>query len=314
MPDEAVRRGRRRRGKRGIAGWAMSAPALSALGLFLVLPLLVALWLSLFNVHLNSVRPPQFVGLEQYRRIFFDPDLGAQFRGALLNNVMFALAVVPLQTALALGVALLLNQELRGMAVFRTFFFMPVVFPMTLVAVVWRIIYARDDSGLLNAALHALTFGHFEAHDWLGDPATALASVVVLSIWQGVGFQTVIILAGLQGIPPSLYEAAAVDGATRWQRFRYVTLPGLRPTLVFVTTVTTILAFRLFDQVYVLIRGGGLHAASTHTVLYDAVTTAFEGQGDVGRASAITLVFFVIVLALTLLQRALLTAERKAGT
>jgi multiple sugar transport system permease protein len=222
--------------------------------------------------------------------------------------------VVPPQTALALGVALLLNQKLRGMAAFRTLFFMPVVFPMTLVAAVWRIIYARDDSGVLNAALDALTFGHFAAHDWLGDPATALASVVVLSIWQGVGFQTVIILAGLQGIPPSLHEAAAVDGATRWQRFRYVTLPGLRPTLVFVTTVTTILAFRLFDQVYVLIRGGGLDAATTHTVLYDAVTSVFEGQGDVGRASAITLVFFAIVLALTLLQRALLAVERKART
>ncbi|USX56256.1 carbohydrate ABC transporter permease [Lentzea sp. HUAS12] len=288
----------------------MSAPALIGLIGFLVVPLVLAVVLSLFSLRLNSARPAQFVGLDQYARILFDPDLGAQLRRALFNNATFAAVVVPLQTALALGLALLCNRKVRGMVVFRTVFFMPVVFPMALVAVVWRVIYSRDSAGLLNAGLNAVTSGNWSPHDWLGAPGTAMASVVLLSIWQGVGLQMVIILAGLQGIPDSLYEAAAVDGVTTWQKFRHITLPSLRPTLVFVVTVTTILSFRLFDQVYVLIRGGA-DEDSTRTVLYEAVTTAFDGDGNIGRASAITVVFFVIVLALTLVQRGLLGAERK---
>ncbi len=134
-----------------------------------------------------------------------------------------------------------------------------------------------------------------------------MPAIILLSIWQGVGFQMVIILAGLQAIPKSLYEAAQMDGANRWQQFRAVTLPGLRNTLIFVVMMTTILAFRLFDQVYILTQGGPENA--TTTVMYQAVSTAFD-EADVGRAAAMTVVLFVIVLALTLLQRRILREDR----
>jgi multiple sugar transport system permease protein len=173
---------------------------------------------------------------------------------------------------------------------------------MTLVAVVWRLILARSDQGMLNSLLDAVTLGNWGAFDWLGDATTAMASVVVLSVWQGVGFQMVILLAGLQQIPGELYEAARLDRATAWQQFRHVTLPGIRGTLVFVAMLTSVLSFRVFDQVYVLIRGGGLDEDATRTVMYEAVTTAFD-QNNIGQASAVTVVFFLIVVALTIVQR-----------
>lgn len=288
------------------AGILMAVPALLGLLLFVVIPFILAIWLSLNNVKLGSPRPPKFVGLEQYQRILFDAQFAPTFWRGLLNNAIFALVVVPVQTAMALGIALLLNRPLRGMGAFRTMFFMPVVFPMALVAVIWKLIYARDESGLLNSALHAVSGGAIAPQDWLGDSTWAMLSIIVLSIWQGVGFQMVIILAGLQGIPSSLYEAAAIDKASTWNQFRFITLPQLRNTLIFVVMVTSILAFRLFDQVYILTEGGPENA--TTTVMYQAVTTAFDAN-NVGRASAITVIFFLIVLSLTLIQRKVLKED-----
>ncbi len=285
----------------------MIAPAIAGLVLFVLIPFGTAIWLSLHNVHLNSGQPARWFGLTQYRRILIDPVFRGDFYRALANNGVFAAVVVPLQTALALALAVLLNRPLRGMSLFRTFFFMPVVFPMALVAVVWKLIYSRSDLGMLNAVLHAISLGHLGPYDWLGSGSTALAAIIVLSIWQGVGFQMIIILAGLQGIPPSLYEAAAIDKAGRWKQFLHITLPGLRNPLIFVVMVTTIFAFRLFDQVYVMTSGGPDNA--TTTVMYQAVTTAFD-ENDVGRGAAITVVFFLIVLAITLVQRVLLREER----
>lgn len=283
-------------------GLLMSTPAVAGLIAFVGIPFGYAVGLSFYNVRLGSPVAPTFFGLEQYRRLFTDPDLSGPFLRALLNNLTFAVVVVPLQTGLALALAILLNRKLKAISLFRSLFFMPVVFPMTLVAVIWRLILARSDQGLLNSALHAVSFGNWGAFDWLGDSATAMASIIVLSVWQGVGFQMVILLAGLQQIPDELYEAAQLDRAARWQQFRHVTLPGIRGTLVFVAMLTSVLSFRVFDQVYVLIHGGGLDEDATRTVMYQAVTTAFD-QNNVGQASAITVVFFLIVVVLTLIQR-----------
>jgi multiple sugar transport system permease protein len=284
-------------------GLLMSAPSVVGLIAFVGVPFGYAVVLSFYNVRLGSPLEPTFFGLEQYRRLFTDPDLSGPFLRALRNNLTFAGVVVPVQTALALALAILLNRKLKAIGVFRSLFFMPVVFPMALVAVIWRLILARSDQGMLNSALHAVSFGNWGAFDWLGDGATAMASIIVLSIWQGVGFQMVILLAGLQQIPTELYEAARLDRATRWQRFRHVTLPGIRGTLVFVAMLTSVLSFRVFDQVYVLVHGGGgLDEDATRTVMYQAVTTAFD-QNNIGQASAITVVFFMIVVVLTLIQR-----------
>ncbi|HLT83419.1 MAG TPA: sugar ABC transporter permease, partial [Phototrophicaceae bacterium] len=239
-----------------VAGWAMMAPAAVGLLLFVLLPFLLAAWLSTQNVRLDTPQPPSWFGLEHYRRILVDPDFRGEFWTGLRNNLIFAAVVVPVQTGLALALAVLLNRPLRGMPVFRTFFFMPVVFPMALVAVIWKVIYTRGELGLLNSVLETVSFGLIPAQDWLGNPRTALLAIIIMSIWQGAGLQMVILLAGLQGIPGELYEAAALDKAGPWQRFRHVTLPGLRNTLIFVAMVTTILSFRVFDQVYIMTGGG----------------------------------------------------------
>ena len=287
---------RRRSGDQTPVALLLTAPALLGLALFVLVPLLTALVLAFTNLRLGSPLPLEWVGLKQFQRIFADPG----FLHALGNNLLFALVVVPLQTALALGLALLLNQGLRGTVVYRVLFFMPVVFPMSLVAVIWVLIYAPGPDGMLNAFFDLVSFGHWQPRDFLRDSALALPAVMLLSIWQGAGFQMVILLAGLQGIPGELYEAAALDGAGRWQRFRHVTLPQLRNPLVFVMLITTILAFRLFDQVQIMTRGGPDHA--TTTIMYESVQAVFTRQ-QVARASAMTLVFFVLVLAVTGLQR-----------
>jgi multiple sugar transport system permease protein len=286
----------------------MVSPAALGLLLFVIVPFGTAIWLSTQNVALNSLRPPEFFGLEQYRRILVDPETRGEFYRGLINNVTFALVVVPLQTALAVALAVLLNRKLRGMAVYRTFIFMPIVFPMALVAVMWRLIYSGGEAGMLNSAVRTLSLGRIGAIDWLGDPAYAMAAIILLSIWQGVGFQTIIVLAGLQGISTSLYEAAAIDKAGSWRQFLHVTLPGLRNTLIFVVMVTTIFAFRLFDQIYILTPQGGVEDSTT-TLMLQAVTSAREN--NVGRGAAITVVLFVIVLLVTLVQRRVLREDRE---
>lgn len=287
----------------GRVEWLFVAPALLGLISFVLLPFVLAVVLSFTNLRLGSPLPTEFFGLTQYRRIFADP----AFVHALQNNVLFALIVVPLQTGLALILALLINQPLRGRVVFRTLFFMPVVFPLSLVAVVWVLLFAPGTNGTLNSVLDVLTQGHWQARDFLHDPHWALPAITLTSIWQGVGFQMVILLAALQGIPAQLYEAARVDGARYWQQLLYITLPQLRNALIFVVLVTTILAFRLFDQVQIMTQGGPQHA--TTTVMFEAVNTAFARQ-QVARGAAITVVFFIIVLLLTLLQRYVLRHEK----
>jgi multiple sugar transport system permease protein len=280
----------------------MAAPALLGLLLFVALPFLLAVIISFTNLRLGSPLPLQFLGLEQYRRVWLDPN----FRQALLNNGLFALVMVPVQTALALGLALLLNRSIPGIGILRTIFFMPVVFPMALVAVIWTIIYAPSANGMMNALLSSITFGLWAPRDFLNDPVLALPAIMLLSLWQGAGFQMVIILSGLQSIPIALYEAAAIDGSNKWNQFRYITIPQLRNTLIFVMLVTSILSFRLFDQVKIMTQGGPNGA--TTTVMYEAVKASFEQQ-KMAKGAAMTVVFFAIVLVITTLQRVLVPEE-----
>ena len=295
-------------GQDNLVGLLMSLPGLILLTLFVIVPFITAIYLSFFNVDFNMVQGPQFWGLEQYRRILVDPITSPIFYKALMNNMTFALIVVPAQTGLAVLLAVMLNAKLKGIAFFRTFFFMPVVFPMSLVAIIWALMFSRDSMGLLNGLLNLFSFGYIQPIDWLGDPNIALLSIALLSVRAGVGFQMVIVLAGLQEIPLELYEAASLDRANRWQRFWNVTIPGLRNTLIFVIIITTIFSLRLFDQVFILTKGGPIDA--TQTVMYQAVTSAFI-EGNVGRASAITVIFVLIIIAITLLQRLVLRQNRE---
>ena len=173
MSNPTVDRSPRRKlrwSRQDIPGVAMAAPGVIGLLVFVAAPFLVAVFLSFYNAQLNSPRAPNFIGITQYSRLFAD----AQFWRALGNNLTFAAVVIPVQTAIALGLAMLVNQRLRGISVFRALFFLPVIFPMALVAVIWRLILSRSEDGLLNSLVHFLTFGHVGAQDWLGDSATAL--------------------------------------------------------------------------------------------------------------------------------------------
>jgi multiple sugar transport system permease protein len=274
----------------------MAGPALLGLLVFVAAPFLLAVALSFTDARLGSPLPIEWVGLAQYRALF----ASETFRKALLNNLLFAVVVVPVQTALALAAAVFLDLGLRGTAVFRFAFFLPVVFPMALIAVVWELLYAPGPDGAVNALLEAVTLGGWTPRDFLRDPALAMPSLMVLSIWQGMGFQMVILLAGLQAIPDRLHEAAALDGAGWWARFWHITLPGLHNPLIFVLVLTGILAFRLFDQVRILTRGGP--ADATTTVMYEAVTAGFERQ-QIALSAAMSVVFFLAVLGITVAGR-----------
>jgi multiple sugar transport system permease protein len=217
----------------------------------------------------------------------------------------FVVIVVPIQGGLALLLAMLINSRTRGINIFRTIYFMPVVVSMVVVSILWKIIYDPNE-GLLNNILSLITFGAFKPVNWLGNPSTAMPSIIAMSVWQGVGFHMVIWLAGLQTIPGVLYEAASVEGANTWQKFLYVTWPGLRNTTVFILVTITMAAFGLFTQVNVMTRGGPLD--STTTVIYQAILNGY-GKQDIAYGSAISVVFFVMVLTVALIQRRL-TQER----
>ncbi len=228
------------------------------------------------------------------------------FMKALVNTFIFVLVVAPVQGGLALGLALLINQRLRGINVFRTIYFMPVVVSIVVVSLLWRFIY-DGQSGLLNNLLSALSFGAIPKVDWLGNPSTALGAIIAMSIWQAVGFHMVIWLSGLQTISPTLYEAGAIEGASKWQTFRYITWPGLRNTAVLVLIVITMQAFALFAQIDVMTGGGPLD--STQTIVFQAVERGY-GKQDISGGSAISVVLFIIVLSISLIQR-WLTREKR---
>lgn len=222
-----------------------------------------------------------------------------QFIQSFLNTALFVLLVVPLQCGLALALALLINRQLRGIYLFRTVFFSPVVTSIVVVSIVWSFLYHRD-LGLFNHYLEAMSFGLIGPIDWLGDPDWAMPSIVMMSAWQAAGVQMLIFLAGLQGISRELYEAAELDGAGKWSQFWHVTLPGLKNTSIFVIISTTIQAFGLFTQVDVMTSGGP--QGSTSTVMYHAVTKGFREQ-DIAYGSAISVIFFLVILLIALLQK-----------
>jgi multiple sugar transport system permease protein len=286
--------------------WLFSLPALILLLVFLVVPFVLAFVFSFTDQRLipNPNLPTEFIRLRNFIRLFRDET----FYKALGNNFLFAAVVVPIQTSFALILAMLVNQKVKLVNLYRTIYFSPVVTTMVVVAIVWSFLY-NPGEGFINQILKVVTFGRAQPLDWLKSPRLAFPAIMVLSIWQGVGFQMIIFLAGLQDIPNELYEAAQVDGAGSWRKFWSVTLPQLRNTTIFVVIATTILAFKLFDQVWVLTRGGPQQSTMT-TIVY-LYRQGFS-QLRVGYASTIAVSFFLIVLVISIIQRAVLK-EQRAG-
>jgi multiple sugar transport system permease protein len=272
------------------------APALSVIGAFLLLPVAVGLVLSLTDFDIYALADPgnvRFVGLGNYSALLQDP----VFWRALVNTFYFVVVGGPLSVGVSLGAALLLHSKLVGFkGIFRTVYFAPVVTTLVAVAVVWRYLY-HPRFGLLNQILGWIGL---PAVNWLGEPAWAMPSLILLAVWKNFGYNMVIFIAGLSSIPESLYEAAELDGAGPWQRFTRITLPMLRPTMIFVVLITMIGYFQLFAEPYVMTGGGGPMNATLSLVLH-MYKEGFRWW-NLGYAAAVAFVLFLIILAATLLQ------------
>ena len=277
------------------AGWLLAGPALLVIAVFFFVPVVAALALSVtdFDIYaLADIRNLRFVGLHNYLQLLATP----LFWRALGNTLYFTAVGVPLSLAVSLGAALLLHSRLarfRGMA--RTLLFAPVVTTLVAVAIIWRyLLHTRY--GLVNYALLKLGF---QPIDWLGDPNWAMPAIILFSVWKNFGYNMVILLAALQNIPDDLYEAAGLDGANGWQQFRHVTLPMLGPTLLLVGILTVAGYFQLFAEPYVMTQGGP--AQSTISVLYFLYEEGFKWW-NLGNASAVAFILFLLMFAVTLLQ------------
>lgn len=289
--------------KRDRAAWIFVAPALIVLSVFFFLPVFAAFVMSLtdFDLYaLSDFSNLRFIGLRNYAQLLVDP----LFWKALGNTVYFVVLGVPLSIAVSLGAALLVNSKLaRFKSVFRTIYFAPVVTTLVAVAVVWRYIF-HARYGFLN---YGLSFFGIDPIDWMGDPHWAMPAIVVLAVWKNFGYNMIILLAALQSIPDDLYEAARIDGASAWQLFRHVTLPGLAPVLTLVSVLTMTGYFQLFAEPYVMTQGGPLQ--STLSVLYFMFEEGFKWW-SLGRASAVAFLLFVLMFAVTLVQLRIGRSER----
>lgn len=277
------------------AAWLFVTPALLAICVFFLLPVLAALGMSLtdFDIYaLADLGNLRFIGARNYLRLLETP----LFWKALGNTLLFVVVGVPLSIAASLGAALLLHSRLtRFKAVFRTALFAPVVTTVVAVAIIWRyLLHTRY--GLLNYAL-----GHFgiEPVDWLGDPDWAMPAIILFAVWKNFGYNMIIFLAGLQNVPEELYEAARIDGARSMQQFRFVTVPALAPTMLLVSVLTIAGYFQLFAEPYVMTQGGPVQ--STTSVLYFMYEEGFKWW-NLGSASAVAFMLFLLMFAVTALQ------------
>ena len=336
------------RGDERVAGWLFVAPVVLILGLFMLLPIAMALWVSLTNW--NGQGSPftsgvPFAGLGNYTRLFATDDLARQdFMTSIRNNGYYVLFVVPIQTALALGLALVVNNRLlKGKGFFRTAFYFPSVTSSVAISVVFLFMFANsgavnqilsvfgihgpqwfsDPRGVLHLLLGSVGLVDPNAPpaaladhgvlglswwDWTSGPSVAMCAIIALVVWTTSGTFMLMFLAALQNLSVQLDEAGLIDGASRWQRFRYITLPQLRPTLFLVLTLGLIGTWQVFDQIYVMSQGNP--AKTTLTPAYLSYRTAFR-DFNYGSGAAISFVLFLIIVLLTLLQRWVLR-ERKA--
>jgi multiple sugar transport system permease protein len=288
--------------RQDLIGWSFAAPFVILFGVFLALPILAAFLLSFTSFGLRDIPNPvgaSVVGLDNYAKLLSD----AKFWKSLGNTVYFVVVGVPLTLVLGLVVA---NALSRGITRFRTAFrvgyYLPVITSIVAIAVVWRFLL-NPDVGLINLLLAKIGIN---GPAWLASPALAMPAIIAMAVWRNLGFAMVVFVAGMQAIPAMLYEAASIDGAGRWQSFRFVTLPMLRPTILFMLVITTIGYLQLFEEPFVMTNGGPLDATLSVTMyMYQQGFTFFHQ----GYASAIAYVLFVIVAFVAFLQFKFLRSE-----
>ena len=272
------------------AAYLFIVPAFLLLAVFIFYPMVRALIISFQNYNLIAAQS-SFAGFANYGKLFEDGAFGA----SLWHSFYFTLIVLPVQTAISLGLALLVQKKFRGVGFFRTVYFLPVVVSFAIASTVFRLIYNKD-YGMLNVVLKGLGL---PALDFLSNPDISMLGIIALCIWRAMGFVMVIFLAGLNNIPDSLYEAAHVDGASSVQRFFRITLPLLKRTMAFVVIITTMDALKIFIPIYITTSGGP--AGSTSTVVHFIYETAFK-QMNMGYAAAAAFLFFFLVLVISIIQ------------
>jgi len=294
MPIEGKGQMAQRRDER--TGYAMILPYLLHTLLFLGYPLAFA-FVLIFH-RWNVYTPMRWVGLANIELLFSDPLVWR----ALRNTLYFLVVHIPLQLALALGFACLLNQQIRARAFFRASYFLPVIISGVVVTILWQQLYA-DETGLINVALDRMGLARV---GWLTDPRVAMASIALMATWKNVGLYTVLFLVGLQSIPRELYEAAEIDGAGEWHKFWHITIPMLNPTIVLVLVLSTIGGFSLFIEPYVM-TGGGPVNSTLSGVLYLYKQAFFFGK--MGYAATIGFFWAAIIFVVVLLQRRFVERE-----
>lgn len=265
-------------------------PALLMLGLTVFYPALQAFYLSFTQYEYDLTQPPTWVGLKNFQRLMVDPIFWQTFR----NTLLYLVCVVPLLVTLPLALAILVNQKLRGIHWFRVAYYVPVVISMVVAGIAWKWLYA--DSGLLNQLLKMV---NLPAVPWLTSPSLAIFSVMAVTVWKGLGYYMVIYLAGLQAIPQELYEAAAIDGSDGIKKHWDITIPLMRPYLFLVAVISAISATKVFEEVYVMTRGGPNH--SSETIVYYLYNKAF-GELEISYACTIGLVMFLLILVLSVVR------------
>ncbi len=282
--------------RENLQAYTLLSPWILALSIFWLYPLGYALVIS-FSHFTTLNATTTWVGFDNYIAVFRDP----LFYKALANTTIFALGTVPLTTTLAIILAVMLNTKwVRAKDFFRASYFVPTVTSLVVISLIFTNLYARD--GQLNA-LFAFFHLSYPQRGWLLEPSTALVSIMAMDVWMSVGYYTVLFLAGLQAIPADLYEAAELSAASAWTQFRRITLPLLRPTLVFVIVINTIKSFQIFVEIYVMTKGGPLPLEGTTTTLvYEVYRNAFEKTDAIGYASAFAYVVFILLLGLSLAQ------------
>ena len=290
LPQQKSIRMRRKSLRENLIAYSFILPNLFGFAIFTLVPMVFSLVLSFMNW--DGANVISWAGLDNFKQLWQD----TTFRIALTNTFYYVIGTVPLTMAASLGLALLLNQPLRGRNFFRTTFFFPYVASLVAVAVVWNMLF-HPALGPVNQLL--LTLGVENPPRWTADVDWAMPTIILASIWKGMGYYMVIYLAALQGIPSALYEAAEIDGANAWQRFRYVTLPMLTPATFFVSIMLTIASFKVFDLILVMTGGGPGRA--TNVLVIHTYNTAFR-EFRFGYSSAIAMVLFVIVLVITVAQ------------
>lgn len=275
--------------KNTLIAWSFIAPNFIGFLIFTLVPVVCSLILAFMKW--DSFSTPEFVGLQNFTRMLSDDT----FWLSLKNTFLYTIGVVPLTLVCSLGLAILLNQKIKGVKFFRTAFFFPYVTSLVAIAVVWSMLF-HPTMGPINQFLRVVIEN---PPGWLSSSDWALTAIIIVSVWRGMGYYMVLYLAGLQGISKELYEAAAMDGANKWKQFIHITVPALRPTTFFVTIMLVINCFKIFDLVQVMTDGGPGRA--TNVLVYQVYSEAFV-KFNFGYASAIAMVLFVIVLVITVIQ------------